>query len=278
MKFKKLGPWLAVALLAVSLAGCQLAKEELGPEAAGADRLIGVFITFEPLPADRVAGTVKNVIVDGYEMPEYKFSDLVGVPYLYIRVPATATSEDYWTWQLGPEIFDSHTHYHAKDGGYELTLQGNLFLLEEAIVYPNRVFQTPGGAVYVEGEMGMSITGFGVVSTMTLEGTVSSEEEKFACTVEITAERALTPQRVLFKQMNDRDEVIQVSEVLPAAIPDDLWLEPDCAYVLVAVYSGETGETVERSLLDLAEGYYTYRYAGDNGYLIGKSIKIEPGR
>ena len=286
--------WLVCAvLLCACLGGCQLAREDVGEESLSGDKFVGVYITFDPLyyfsaenpfeetnnpdAEPRFYATAKQVENDGYKSTTFEFEGIDGIPFFTATVLGADESANYRTSIMGPEIMNPATAYFDTD----TTITGKIDIVEptEVVLCMNPVYQTKDGKIYMlPCETGVFISK-GALATTTLFETVTvtenGEEITSKTSVELSAEVVRKPVKEIFKEMNGRDETIRTTEITPENIPDSIHLQPDCAYVIVETHSsGENGLEVTRTLLDLEEGYYTYKYEGERGCLIGKMIEI----
>lgn len=286
--------WLVCAvLLCASLGGCQLAREDVGKESLTEDKFVGVYITFDPLyyfsaenPFDetnnpdsepRFYATAKQVDDGGYKSTTFEFEGIEGIPFFTATVLGADESANYKTSIMGPEIMNPATAYFDT----EITITGKIYVVEpaEVILRMNPVYQTKDGKIYMlPGETGLFISKGASYKTTLFETTTvteNGEETTSKTSVELSAEVVSKPVKEIIKEMNSRDEIIRTTEITPENIPDAIHLQPDCAYAIVETHSsGENGQEVTRTLLDLEAGYYIYKYEGERGCLIGKWIDI----
>lgn len=289
---KKLVWLVCAALLCASLGGCQLAREDAGDESLTGDKFVGVYITFKPLhyfsaentydginnpdSEPRFYATAKQVDDDGYKSTTFEFEGIDGIPLFRAIVLGANEEESYCTSIVGPEIMSSSIAY--TDAGTSLT--GSIYVVEstEVVLRLNPVYQTKDGKIYMlPGETGVFISKGAACKTTLFETTTVTENGKETTSktsIELSAEVVSKPLKEIIKEMNSRDEIIRTTEITPENIPDSIRLQPDCAYAIVETHSGEKGQEVTRTLLDLEAGYYIYKYEGERGCLIGKWIDI----
>lgn len=291
--------WLTcMILLCACLGGCQLAREDLGPgDGQSQDKIIGIYVTFAHLPSDD-AIYAKAILVeeDGYETTTFKFEDIPGIALFHATVMGEGELQSYMTTIRDPEILDGQTSIHFNttpskkidegnllkdldgftliENSEDITLTGTLNPLEDMILYINNVFQTPSGDVYMLRNGPGFHVGGGSMST-SLEET--SKDEKFTLKLTLTVEKVDPPEQAVFKEMNDKDEVIRATTITPENIPEAINLHPNCAYSIVETHSrSEEGILVSRILMDVDEESYIYKYPGERGFIIWKSISILP--
>jgi hypothetical protein len=270
-----------------------LAREDAGDESLTGDKFVGVYITFKPLhyfsaentydginnpdSEPRFYATAKQVDDDGYKSTTFEFEGIDGIPLFRAIVLGANEEESYRTSIVGPEIMSSSIAY--TDAGTSLT--GSIYVVEstEVVLRLNPVYQTKDGKIYMlPGETGLFISKGAAYKTTLFETTTvteNGEETTSKTSVELSAEVVSKPVKEIIKEVNSRDEIIRTTEITPENIPDAIHLQPDCAYAIVETHSsGENGQEVTRTLLDLEAGYYIYKYEGERGCLIGKWIEI----
>lgn len=280
---------LVLALLVAGLGGCQLAKEEMesNDDYVYRDKHVGVYITFEPLNVSGPVPAIAKLAFDGtFESTIFEFPGYPGFSFFYPLIKGTNEFDDYLTLVASPEIMDTANELSFLDEGQEITLRGSIYLLESSTLYVNLVYQTETGDVYMlPAEMGIRCSNYittqtvkeSVTTSTSREGNQEENSQKYLCTVELNTVVVETPQDVIFKEMSAEDEVIKTVTITPDAIPEHLYWSPDCAYILVITRSGDRGQEVQRSILDLEEEvFYVYRLAGENRCLVGQMIALLP--
>lgn len=265
-----------LVLLMICLGGCQLAREDLGAEDAEGlpqDRFIGVYITFAPLdPSKEYYATAKPRRHEGYESTTYEFEGVPGIALFEVLIKEEGDTVGYWTSVIGEEMLDAQIGIHSKDKGEDLDLSGKLYILENKVLYVNRVYQDSAGGIYMLG--GEGIFGAGSMKTTATES-LESEEKAYSTHVTVALEGVDKPEQDVFKEFDSNDKVIKTTVITPDNIPETINLHPDCAYVIAEVHSSSAeGLKITRTLLDVEVGYYTYKYPGERGFLIGKFINI----
>lgn len=266
--------WLTcILLLSVWLGGCQLAREDTGEDTSPGDRFVGVYITFQHLdsPMEYYA---KPAIIEreGHQRTTFEF-DVPGIAFFEAKINAEGDLEGYRTTIMDDEIMDPHIGIHFEDDGEELDLSGQLYMLENRVLYVNRVYQDSTGKIYMLAGNGfhMGAGSMGTTATESMEGV----EKKYSTKVNLAIEGVSEPERDVLKEFDANDAVIRTTVITPGSIPDSISLHPDCVYTIVETHSNSAeGMQVTRILLDIGERSYTYRYPGERGFLIGKSIEI----
>lgn len=280
---KKLAWLLGASFLLAVLTGCQLAREGEAANGGPQDKLCGVFITFEPLGINEpLYATAKEEAIEGTRTTTFEFPGFKGLSYFTALVVGEDEAKTYSTSIGSPEIMDGSTNLAYSDEGTKITLVGKIYTLKDFTVFINPVYQDasgriyvkPGGTGYYAGAGKCSVT-LSEETKMTRNQAGGTKAENYCARVELIFEKVETPVDVVFKEMNGDDEVMRTTLVLPDDIPDSLFWLPDCAYVLAIARSGKGGNEVTRTILNIDEQYYIYKYAGENGCLTGKMIEIE---
>lgn len=277
--------WLVCGLvLTTAIAGCQLAKgdADIGKESLP-DRLAGVFITFEPLTNTKpvYALAKEATAADGYTYTAYEFPGFEGILFFHLQIAETSASEPYSTSIISPEILEATSNIHIHDEGEDVTLSGKIFNLVSSTMYFNQVYQDGAGDVYVVSGGPGYYSGEGAIWNVTFEETSEvirteagvSQKENYTIIIKVAVEQVDTPVEVIFKEMNDQDEVINTTRITPDSIPDSLSWRPDCSYVLVIARSDRQAS---RAILSADEASYIFKYAGEKGCLVGEAINLDP--
>lgn len=274
----KILAWLmSFILLCACLGGCQLAREDAGvQDTIPKDRLVGVYITGQPLDSTKEYYAQEFLIEeDGYETTSFEFEDVPGIA-LFSAIIKPENDPDGYTATIGSdELMDKHSHISITDEGQELHLTGTVYTLQSMILYINQVYQAPTGEIYMVSGDGFHTSG---LMSATTEETRENEDGKYSAKMEITQQAVDEPVQEVFKEINANDEVIRTRVITPDNIPDSINIHPDCAYTIVETHSqGDDGIEITRILLDIEEGYYTYMYPGERGFLTSKFIEIQAG-
>ena len=173
-----------------ALTGCQLARED----AEGGDRLIGVFITREPLnlfdferyfadnawhlnfsggeiimdePARAYEGRMYATLTtttltaetgEAYEHDEYVFEGLAGIPFYAATMPLKG-SEDSYIGLFGGDEISGPMSINAGDNEDSIKLEGTILVSSKAdshVFFSNPVYQSGDGRVYLTAGTGIS--------------------------------------------------------------------------------------------------------------------------
>ena len=254
-----------IALLlccALLLSGCQLAVEEDTQEAAGKDRLVGVFVTTEYLdlfdmeaylndhasqllqggniivePEEKYTRRLWAALVDRGDHQTYEFPDVEGILMLSCEIGG---ENPYWSSEIGEGFSDVSIHHTATDEGGRLGLSGTVYLNQgsgHTVYYQNPVFQAPDGRVYtvpgsgtgMDGAMGGSFT-----STLSEEATVTRNNVTETWLSEITVKMDYVElgSRVEISQFDSQHRLLSTLSCVPGELPEELELLPDTAYVI----------------------------------------------
>lgn len=294
------GAALLCLLLATMLTGCQLARPETVAEV---DRLIGVYVTLEPLdlfdfeayfndhakellagggeigPEDAAAygGRLYAVReegghgwrfpgVAGYAMFLYTYEDAYG------SVTASCCDLSDATFSIGPESSAEGTLY----------IESNRFFC----AYCNPVYQSADGSVYLTAGEGLSFSGDGILGTMTQ--TIAHESTTVAEAGEETVERVSVsatvhitpldpPDCVAVQQMRADGSVLRRDVYAVDAVPETIAPAAETAYLIVEMLpdgKNHTGEAV-RTILEPGDASFTTYRAGDDGVCLGLATVVE---
>ncbi|MDL2234899.1 hypothetical protein LJC07_01940 [Christensenellaceae bacterium OttesenSCG-928-L17] len=183
--------FLCIFALLVPLCGCQLAKEE-AQQGSGEGRMIGMFITWEPLDLfdmeaflnDNIGGIADggDVIADHasgayngrlyatlqeqtvtseesgepYTLHEYVFEGLEGLSFFSAR--HNVGSEEYISSTQSEGVSAVHLAQNVSDTGTTTSLEGTIYVVPGTIriLYFNPVYQMDDGSVYLTSGTGMA--------------------------------------------------------------------------------------------------------------------------
>lgn len=231
-------------LFSLSLCGCQLAKKEsiIKPKE---DQLVGGFIThehMEPLSFDE-SGKAKKIYAkktidkDNHEI--YQFNHMDG--YLMLIQNGKAKDGSSYTKSYGGDGFtDYKIHSFVSDEEDKNTLIGTLSIpitdsnsqINE--FYLNPVYEDAKGNLY-------TVAGSGVFSDATYEGEATSQSISYSKqknkqkkeTVEVTIKivNVYAPNKIIILGMNERNEIIEIKQYKPNALPDKI--ETNASYLIV---------------------------------------------
>ncbi len=260
-----------LAVLTLPLNGCSLAQKNAGDESA--DRLIGVFITEDPLdlfdmdswlsdhtftPDNDTDITINNS--GNYINPLYAtinrhnskdpsdwdvtFKGVRGIN-CFSPVWTDEKGETFHASQYNDAVCDIHTNISSSDNTEELELSATIYNIpglidQDAGFFPNPVYQTADGKIYA-----VSTSGFST-SSRTSEGdnmsTTFSEQfettEQFKTKTEKTSVTIhysimFEPLKIRLFQMDKDHQVIRHEEFTPGKVPEKLSAEEGAAYILI---------------------------------------------
>lgn len=291
-----------VLMLTLVLNACSLANPEAGNEILDTDqivqdRLIGVVVTDEHLNTFAMDDMQEHPIyatVDKHGSDEPYLWDLYfdGVDgYALLNATMKHGDGEEFTMTDGSDFFsDVNTHHIMKDEGEELELKGTIYLQSgvernDAVYYLNPVYQTEDGEIYVVGGNGLSsnVSGEeGNEMSSSVEGTYNSTlngvSTHYKGVVEIKFITIAAPTRILFYQMNENHEILDVKEFAPDEVPEELETMEGTEYVLMETEREALNEAkIQRKVCEPdREGQMTvkvYCPSGD-GILQQKYVKI----
>ena len=310
MMSKRLISLLLCGMLVLSCAGCQLAKPKA--DAAGEDRLIGVFVTQEYLDLfdfESYFNNNANKIVNGGEISlqesaayqgrvyarpvirsddstgDYVFDSLDGVGFYAYKYEDEAGA--YNASHIDEGMVGNSLNISVTDEGEFVELDGTIYTTPQSNVhiYSNPVFQTPDGDVYLtagdgffhditdaEGEV--FSTTFDETTTVTQNG----QSQSVGCKVTVRLAVMLTPTEIVVIQMDENSRDINRQSYEPGSMPDTLTLDEACAYVIAETHKlGPDGDPViTRELVNLTDDadYLTTFYARADGVCVQQDTEL----
>lgn len=249
---------IALVLAVVLLAGCQLASDEVREDPMQ-DKLVGVFITFENLRLFDIEAYLEenaDSFVDGGEvtldaaessryqdriyavMEEdggYSFPGLEGI-YLCQK-----WEEDHWAGFATEGICDIKTHSTRTDTEDRIEESGTIYVpsgLEEAILFANPVYMTPGGQYYLVEGQGAST---GTIDQGSLSVSVDDEktwtedgvEYVYSASYEVIMQGVDVPGQVALVHMSADNRELHRAEYLPEELPETVEPAEGAAYVIL---------------------------------------------
>lgn len=276
---KKRNKRLALCLaLLLFLSGCQLAKPETEEAAAGNDRLIGAFITREPLDLfdfERYIQDNQEKFLQGGEAEitgseayenrlyaartedeRYVFEDAEGFCFFVVEEQDESGSR---TASYGDEAVSSGgIHITEKDEEAALALEGTIYVSSQAAnalgfvsFYFNPVYQGADGGVYTVSGQGMSFDG-AMTASQTLDEAVTVTENGETRTKRTTVKISVTvidaPEEIVVLQMSAAGQLLARDAYEPDTLPETMTPLNETAYLIVetVAQSGITRELVER--------------------------------
>ena len=281
---------IALILAICMLAGCQLASEEK-TEDPYQDKLVGVFVTFEPMELGfDIEGWIEdNGITDGAEISMEE-----SLQYQEKR-PVTLSDEgwivpghegisvgrywngEYWTGFSGEGICEMNSNIAAGDDGDNIKVEGTVYFPADAEVMlcTNPVYQTPEGEFYVvQGQSFHSNVGTGSMSqsvrdekTWTQDGTAYTFCAEFKTIVQGVA---LAEKVVLVWMTADHAEVRR-AEYDPNALPESVTPAEGAAYLIVEEIAGEN---ITRSIYQPEDEQITIYYQSEQPWCLPDMAQI----
>ena len=303
--------WALILTLVFVLTGCSLALPE---QAASRGRLIGVYITLEPLdltdpenfsvsvsptgelvldePEPRVLEAELKAQEDFAEdgtvihSQEYRFPDAYpGYSFFATTIPEQGEYESYLAITGDPVIDGIRTHIHETDEGTNLELEAKVYAAVNSgnvTLYYNPVYQREDGSVFAVTGSGMSTdTGsVGQSFSQKMEDTVSHTENGKTTSehtsVTLSLEVIEIPDRVQLLQMDKAHRILHESELSPDELPDALSLLPGTEYVICENLSLQDGKTevLSRDLYDRSAETLQSFIPTEKGLCVSKSTQL----
>ena len=281
---------IALILAVCMLAGCQLASEEK-KEDPHQDKLVGVFVTFEPMELGfDIEGWIEdNGITDGAEISMEE-----SLQYQE-KLPVTLSDEgwvipghegisvgrywngEYWTGFSSEGICEMNSNIAAGDDGDNIKVEGTVYFPADAEVMlcTNPVYQTPAGEFYVvqgnsfhshlqTGSMSQSVRD---EKTWTENGTSYTFCAEFTTTVQ-GVELA---EKVVLVWMGGENEELSRAEYIPGELLEEIQPPTDAAYLIVEQLNGDT---IHRSLYQPEDEQITVYYRGDQPWCMPKFTEL----
>lgn len=285
---------LAALMILTMLGGCQLAvsNEEMNAEA---DRLCGVFVTLDYLDI--------SFEDQELEIPANWNGDPSSIVFPEGRIYATRNEEenghiDYTFDGIeGFRLFSVNTDSPDGLGSYsasygddalqdglieisdeEVSLSGTIYfdVHSSCSVFPNPVYQTPDGQVYMTSGTGISFggdqtegSGGSTSLSATMTETIDGVETSHTTEVEIKVEALNTNKKVILKQMDSDDKIIEQTEITQDQIPESIAVHKSTAYMIMEEHciDHENKASVKRTLVRTDEEFLGASFTGDNGII-----------
>lgn len=173
----------------------------------------------------------------------------------------------YINFEADEGLSDRKSHLDTSDNGETTIQEATIYQHSGSIVYYfNPVYQTADGLVYLtEGEGVHVASGLGGTMTHTLKDSVTvtrdGESETVISEIVVTVAGVDLPESVLLLQMDENNREVGRMEIDPEAVPNEVTLAADTAYVLlVETFGGE----VKRSLFEEGDDNpFVFRDIGD---------------
>ena len=303
MKIRKLAvSILLMSIVAMQLAGCQLAKTPVSGGNAVEDRLVGVFITTDYIDlfnaeeyfVDKMNG--KDVDMEDYRgrlyatpvgtelitnshtgeseelVTEYEFEGVEGIKYIAIHEEDVAgmgySSSCFdaplaWTKEsTGVHDYDTHSEYGLK-------LESELFLSKTGMMlHINPIYKTAEGDIYaVNGSSCVVNTGGeGYSFNNKSVRTVNGFEETYSSTVSVAMTLVDTSEEMTFIFMDADSKEVSRATYKSSEMPDDIKMVNGAEYIIVeSAGTDEDGNAIiVRNLYDKKNNKIpSYRDRGD---------------
>lgn len=260
------------AMVSIILSGCSLAVPDAGEE-GGKDRLIGAFITSEPLDlfdmdayvedhafqlAQKEEVTVTNggkyegklyatVDKSGGEDPsdwKISFDDIKGIR-MFSPVWEDKDGAIYWGSVGDDGICDVNIDTDISDNTKELKISGTVYMLQgqadkDIGYYANPVYQTPDGRIYAVSGSGFSTSGEsgeGMHMAVTFNDEVTASENGKnkieKSSVAVSYNTMYEPVKITLYQMTENHKIIKETEYIPGKLPDKISVEKETEYILI---------------------------------------------
>ena len=281
----------ALILLVCLLSGCQLASEEKH-EDQRQDKLVGVFVTFEPMELGfDIEGWLNDnpgALKDG----DVTLEPGEGMAYQE-KLPVTLSEEgwivpghegisvgrywngEYWTGFSSEGICELNSNISATDAGDNIAVEGTVYFPADAEVMlcTNPVYQTPEGEFYViQGNSFDSAVETGSMSqsvkdekTWTDDGTAYT----FCAEFKTTVQGVELAKKVVLVWMDANHRELERAEYDPRELPESI--ETDCAYLIVEEI---TVANITRTLYQPEDEQITVYYQGDQPWCLPKFTKL----
>lgn len=289
-----------VLMLAISLCSCQLAEDDGLEIQTHNDRLIGVFITSEPLDLfdfesymqdnissimkkgnditiehsekyqGRIYAELKPMVFEDSEpfqsegVMEYVFEELEGIPFFHYRVQQI-DYEPYTAMSSANYFSDSHLSI-----GDETSIEGTIYVIPNSThhaYYLNPVYQSSDGQVYLMTGTGISFSGYmgeGAAYSQTLDEkhtiTENGETTEKSFKVSVNIAVKYPPVSVNVIQMDSESNIILSQEYKPDTVPDEIDLNKDTSYVIFESKVDSPDEKIIKRQLFEAKDNYFTNY------------------
>lgn len=272
---------LLAAVLALTLTGCQLAKENTVSDAGRTDRLVGVYITRDTAPEEKVAGVIDP---DPASDTPLTFPGLTGwaLCHLHMAPPDGLAVETRGYYTNISDLLDVHLGVHVTDDtetAYEMS--GKLLLLpqEELLIYMNSIYQRQDGTVYLvpenvghwigtSPEWGSLTLSTSEAATVTENGKDMRQETSVSVEVAVTAR----PEEIVVLQMDGGNAVVARGVYAPGHVPEEIAVVDGAAYLLVETRFADG--TVERQLVENGTEWFNTIYDRGDGSCDGMSTEV----
>ena len=265
---------LVLAAFVLGISGTVTLADGDSSAADGSERLIGVFITREPLIApdfDRLVreniqkledsgqlseaeaagyqkegaifATLKEVAhADGISAQEYVFEGIDGIRFFS---PDMGSGDDFYHSLNADEgLTDAAVTFSGDDTEEKRSISGNLWVsrgVEAVIFYFNPVYQTADNRVFAVSGQGAALGSGGIALDQKLSDTkktVSDGKEKALITeVAIHLETMEEPTGITILQFDEHNECLGKADYEPGTLPEKVDTLPGAQYLIVETAS-----------------------------------------
>lgn len=285
---------LAIMLVLCLLTGCQLASPEQTEE-PGQDKLVGVFITFEPMELEfDIEGWLKDnpgilgegdVTLDFGEGQEYAGilpvtlgEDCWVVPGYEGLSLGRLITEEYATTFVSEGVCEVNSHLSAGDDGDDIEVNGTVYFPAgtEVMLCTNPVYETPDGTYYlVQGQSFHSTVEAGGSMSQSVSDEKSQTQEevtaRYAAKYTTTVKGVILPDTVRLVWMTAEHKELGRAEYIPGELPESAAPPAGAAYLIVEEL---TGDAVNRTLYQPGSGTVKVFYQGEQPWCLPDYLEI----
>lgn len=284
--------------------GCQLAKKESETEQTS-DRLIGVFVTKEPIDIEQFTAKDSNANnhlcaelfseehpaeddeSEVYTSLEYKFEGVKGVRF-FTALHQMPDPMDNYISTATDDVVDIQTNaLHVSDEAETTTIEGTIYVSSnsgEQVYYINTVYQTGDGRVYVVAGSGLMLSGGkseGLSCSQKYDETttanVDGRNKSFTTSVEISLSTMTPPQQIVVLEMDQNNKVLSRNQYEPGMLPKKLSLTKDTQYLIVESHkqNNEAIQSVSRTIYGKEDESMETFYENADGYCIKQYTQLQ---
>ncbi len=252
-----------------SFASCKLAKEEENADEIFGDKMVGCYITTEPIGNGKIYAKFVEKEEDGVKHAEYVFEDYDGIEFYATTIMATEEMlSDYDIASYGDEVSEAHTAWLTNEntGTKSEELSGTIYYTERLIFYMNPVYQEKDGDVYMYaaeiGELVSTNDGGELTSTISENATYTEDDEKISesTKVSVTYSYKQQPKQIKFIYMNNENTVISEEEYEPGKVPNEINVSEEVDYILVESYGFDVGKNKDIIVREIYDEDYDDKY------------------
>ncbi len=287
------------------MTGCQLANSDAG-EVKTKDQLIGVYITqdyvdlldmegyFEDHGDDFINGkdveisdkysgkiyaTAKVTEEGNFETTEYNFEGIEGIALFTSTIYPTGTTDSYKLLKSDPEVTNRKSTY-----GSETILEGTLYVdaaLDSIIFYINPVYETSDGQVYLMTGNGIASTGgvggnMSATMTENISETINGVTQNKVFNIIVHIDSRNATEKLIIKQMNDSDEVVEITTLTKGRVPKNITKNPKTTYIILEdyCYNFEGVYETKRKIIEKDEASIECFFMGNKGVAVAEYITL----